>query len=127
MSDVAVYHFSKKGVGQFSSMIVKENLLKLIEDAWKAPPVSTSQSATTGDPILVGKRIQHRFSENKEIVAYTGTVILQVPGFRDWYNVVYEDEPDIVYTDKLMEDYANGNLSIIVGYVCHCIILASTC
>ena len=49
------------------------------------------------------------------IVAYTGTVISQVPGFRDWYNVVYEDEPDIVYTYKLMEDYANGDLSIIVG------------
>ena len=114
-SDAAIYRFSKKGVGQFSSTILKENLLKLIEDAWKAPPVSTSQSATSADPILVGKRIQHKFSENKEIVAYTGTVVSQVPGFPEWYNVVYEDEPDIVYTYKLMEDYANGDLSIIVG------------
>jgi len=88
---------------------------------------TSSVDFPTGDPILVGKQIQHRFSKNKEIVAYTETVILQVPGFRDWYNVVYEDEPDITYTDKLMEDYANGDLSIIVGYVCHYIILASAC
>ena len=32
-SDTSVYHFSKKGVGQFSSTTLKENLLKLIEDA----------------------------------------------------------------------------------------------
>jgi len=61
-------------------MILKENLLKLIEDAWKAPPVSTSQSATTGDPILVGKRIQHRFSENKEIVAFWKRFIRSLSG-----------------------------------------------
>ena len=110
-SDTSVYHFSKKGVGQFSSTILKGNLLKLIEDAWKVtPPISSSP----GDPILVGKQVQHRFSENKEIVLYTGTVVSQVPGFQDWYNIVY-DEPDIVYSYKLMEDYINGDLSIIIG------------
>ena len=111
-SDTSVYRFSKKGAGQFSSTILKGNLLKLIEDAWKAtPPISSSP----GDPILVGKQVQHRFSENKEIVLYTGTVVSQVPGFQDWYNIVYDDEPDIVYSYKLMEDYINGDLSIIIG------------
>ena len=79
-SDTSVYCFSKKGVGPFSSTILKGNLLKLIEDAWKAtPPISSSP----GDPILVGKQVQHRFSENKENVLYTGKVVSQVPGFQD--------------------------------------------
>ena len=90
----------------------REFFFKLIGDAWKAtPPISSSP----GDPILVGKQVQHRFSENKEIVLYTGTVVSQVPGFQDWYNIVYDDEPDIVYSYKLMEDYINGDLSIIIG------------
>ena len=60
--------FSKKGVGQFSSTILKENLLKLIEDAWRAtPPISSSQSAITGDQVLVGKQVQHRFQGTKKL------------------------------------------------------------
>ena len=70
-----------------------------------------------GHPILVGKQVQHKFSENKEIVFYTGTVLSQVSGFQDWYNIVYGDEPDSVYSYKLMEDYANGDLSIIIGWI----------
>ena len=96
-SDTSIYRFSKKGVGQFSSTTLKENLLKFIEDAWKATPsISSSQSAITGDPILVGKQVQHKFSENKAIVLYTGKVLSQVPRFQDWYNIVYDDEPDSV-------------------------------
>ena len=115
-SSSQIHQYIKKGVSQFSSTILKGNLLELTEDAWKATPsISSSQSATTGDPILVGKQVQHRFSENKEIVLYTGTVVSQVPGFQDWYNIVYDDEPDIVYSYKLMEDYVNGDLSIIIG------------
>ena len=99
-------------MGQFSSTTLKENLLKLIEDAWKATPsISSSQSAITGDTILVGKQVQHKFSENKE----TGKVLSQIPGFQDWYNIVYDDEPDTAYSYKLMENYANGDLSIITG------------
>ena len=110
-SDTSVYRFSKKGVGQFSSTTLKENLLKLIEDAWKATPsISSSQSAITSDPILVGKQVQHKFSENKAIVLYTEKVLSQVPGFQDWYNIVYDDEPDTVYGYMLMEDDANGDL-----------------
>ena len=32
-----------------------------------------------------------------------------VPGICNWDNIVYEEEGDIVYTFKLMEDYANRN------------------
>jgi len=39
-------------------------------------------------------------------------VISQVPGFSNWYNIVYE-EGDTVYTFQLMEDYTNGDLEII--------------
>ena len=60
---------------------------------------------------LLAKQVQRRFSENKEIVLYTGTVVSQEPGFQDWYNTVYDDEPDIVYSYKWMEDYINGDLS----------------
>ena len=40
-------------------------------------------------------------------------VISQVPGFPDWYNVVYIEEPDIVYTYKLTDDIKNGDLKLL--------------
>ena len=29
------------------------------------------------------------------------------------YNVVYDNEPDVVYTYKLMEDFLNGDLKLV--------------
>ena len=37
--------------------------------------------------------------------------ILQVPGFREWYNVKYSNDAAI-YTYKLLQDYEAGDLMI---------------
>ena len=45
-----------------------------------------------------------------------GTIISQVPGFGQWFNIVYErgiDVEEVVYTYKLMDDYASGDLVIL--------------
>ena len=64
-------------------------------------------------PVLVGKQIEHRFTENKRLMVYNGTVVSQVPGFSEWYNLVYDNEPEIVYTYKLLEDYHDGDLKVV--------------
>lgn len=40
-------------------------------------------------------------------------MISQVPGFPDWFNVVYTDEPshEIIYSYKLSQDIEKGDLS----------------
>jgi hypothetical protein len=61
---------------------------------------------------LVGKHIKHKFSEDGQLVTYSRRVISQVPGFPNWFNVVYTREPDIVYTFNLSEDLKNGDLHV---------------
>ena len=65
-------------------------------------------------PLLVGKRIEQRFLQNDMPMTYYGRVISQVPGFPEWYNVVYDDEPETVFTYKLSEDYKNGDMKLIL-------------
>ena len=45
-------------------------------------------------------------------VPYLGRVISSVPGYPQWFNVIYCDDP-AVYVYKLAEDYADGDLEII--------------
>ena len=61
---------------------------------------------------LVGKHIKHKFSEDGKLITYSGRVISQVPGFSNWFNVVYTREPDVVYTFNLSEDLKNGDLHV---------------
>ena len=46
-------------------------------------------------------------------MVYTGQVVSRVLGFPEWFNTVYDNEPGIVYTFKLREDIAAGDLEII--------------
>jgi len=62
---------------------------------------------------LVGKRIDQQFNESGKLVTYSGRVVSQVPGFIEWYNIVYDDEPETVYTYKLLDDMKNGDLSLV--------------
>ena len=62
---------------------------------------------------LVGKRIDHQFTEDERLVTYSGKVVSTVPGFPEWFNVVYDNEPDVVYSFKLLEDLKNGDLHIL--------------
>ena len=114
-SDKAVYIFSGTAEGkrkQHSSATLKGNLLVLIEEAHSLQDL-VMQCTDPSIPILVGKRTEHRFTENKKLVVYNGTVVSQVPGFSEWYNVVYDNEPDTVYTYKLLEDYHDGDLKVV--------------
>jgi hypothetical protein len=95
-----VYKFSKKGEGQFNSAKLASHLTQLINSTHHDSPFNS-----TSDPVLVGKSIDHQFIEDGQIV--------QVAGFPEWYNVVYDNEPDVVYTYKLMEDFYNGDLKLI--------------
>ena len=61
---------------------------------------------------LVGKHIKHKFSEDGQLVTYSGRVISQVPGFPNWFNIVYTYEPNVVYTFNLSEDLKNVNLHV---------------
>ena len=70
----------------------------------------TTEAARQGIPLLVGKRIDHTFDNN----TYIGTVISVVPGFPNWYNVHYDDDP-AVYAYNLAEDYRKGDLKIRVN------------
>ena len=110
-SEKTICTFSRMAGGkriQHSPAMLKENLQTLIEAAHSIPPITTCS-----DPILVGKKIAHQFKENKKLVVYNGKVVSQVPGFSDWFNIVYDNEPDTVYTYKLLEDYNNGDLKFI--------------
>ncbi|XP_006822212.1 spindlin-3-like [Saccoglossus kowalevskii] len=38
----------------------------------------------------------------------------QVPGYGEWFNIVYDDD-QAVYTYKLLDDYRDGDLKILVS------------
>ena len=104
--DESIYKFSSKEMGQYNSRLLHENLLKVITDA-----ESSNESTVTS---LTGKYIEHNFQDTEEAIkAYKGRVITQVPGFPDWYNVVYNEESDVVYTFRLKDDIENGDLKIL--------------
>ena len=112
--DKDIFKFSKKGRGQFNSSELRDNLIKLLEAA-KALLTGKShdQCADQRDlSYLVGKHIKHKFSEDGQFVIYSGRIISQVPGFPNWFNVVYNREPNVVYTFNLSEDLENGDLSL---------------
>ncbi|WAQ97077.1 hypothetical protein MAR_029767, partial [Mya arenaria] len=67
--------------------------------------------------ILVGKRVRHRFKENRNgqtVEAwYTGCIISQVPSFPAWFNIVY-DRDEAVYTyHRLDSDIESDDLEIL--------------
>lgn len=107
--DDSVYKFSSKEKGQYNSQLLCKNLLQLITDA-----ESGDTSTSTTSLVLTGKSIEHKFKETDgTIKPYNGKVISQVPGFPDWYNVVYTGEPDTVYTFKLKDDIDSGDLKVL--------------
>ena len=117
-SDKDIYNFSKKECGQFNSQKLRANLIQLIQAAHSISdkstnPQSTQYTPAAGELLLVGKEIDHSFLVDGKLQQYKGKVVSQVPGFGEWYNVVYDEEPGYVYTFKLLEDYRNGDLKVI--------------
>lgn len=111
--DKTVFQFSDKSHGTYSVNKLRDHLTQLVEAAWSVSDTTVEQTRKS-DISLVGKRISHAFLEEGVIVLYTGVVISQVPGFPEWYNTVYDNEPDYVYTYKLLDDYTSGDLKIIL-------------
>lgn len=94
------------------------NVKKLIEDAANKVVSTESRKISNRMPILVGKRIKHTFNEG----TYNGKVISTVPGFQDFYNIIYDHELDsegnitdttAIYTYRLLDDYKDKKLEII--------------
>lgn len=106
-----LFNFSRKlPTGKYEKCTLtelKDNLLTLVHCTLATP---THEIASEGIPLLVNKKIKHKFSDG---VVYKGNVISVVPGFPHWYNVKYEND-SAVYAYNLFEDYKNGDLKIII-------------
>ena len=106
-----IFRFSAKGKRHPISKL-KENPLKLIESAYHGPTTESVKQKI----LLVGKRVKHKFQND----VYFGRVISVVPGFVNFYNIVYDNDvaedgvTKCVYTYKLLEDYKNGDLEIVL-------------
>ena len=111
-SDKDIYKFSTKQKGQLNSKQLRDNLLKLINAAADNPGHTTRSGSPSHSVALVGKYVGHKFNEEEQIVTYNGRVVSTVPGFPEWFNIVYDNEPDVVYSFKLMEDFKNGDLHV---------------
>lgn len=109
-SDKDIYKFSDKTSGNYSVAKLQENLLRLIQSAQTQPLLSNPSNLTS---TLVGKRVLHYFNVDGKLQGFHGYVISQVPGFPEWYNIVYDEEGDIVSTYQLMDDYNSGDLELV--------------
>ena len=107
-SDKDVYKFSTKHKGQLNSKALKDNLLELINAAANQQSSGTESDTPTESSVnQVGKHIDHQFTEDEQLVTYSGKVVSTVPGFPEWFNVVYDNEPDVI-CDRLRENPAYG-------------------
>ena len=88
------------------------NVTKLINE-------SLSQNITNDEyeqnyNMIVGKNVKHKFADGQW---YLGKVISRVPGYKTWYNIVYQredtEETESVYTYELMKDFKNWDLQIL--------------
>ena len=103
---------------------IRDHLFKFIDAAQSVTEGQSVQTTVAHEesvaiPLLVGKTVKH-YMHNEieyggiELVPYTGKVISQVPGFPEWFNIVYKDD-DAVYSYRLVDDYRQNNLEIIPG------------
>jgi hypothetical protein len=108
-SDKSLFLFSSKKKAKTVPELTKQ-VLELIEESKLG---DVGKCTSEGDmPVLIGKNISHKFENG----VYVGRVISIVPGFPNWYNVKYKNDPAI-YVYQLYEDYRSGNMEIIVeGY-----------
>ncbi|CAC5376848.1 unnamed protein product [Mytilus coruscus] len=113
-SDKSYFLFSSKKI-QKTIPELTEQLCKLVDESKSVATVESSSSSQVS--LLVGKTIRHKFTEG----TFIGNVISVVPGFGKWYNVTYDGDP-AVYVYQLQEDYADGNIEIVVRwYTAHAV------
>ena len=96
---------------------MKCHLLKMINAARSVGQFQSVQKTPDNDfltiPLLVGKRVKHLWHTEDGDQWFEGDVISQVPGFPSWYNIKYEEDPK-VYSLRLVDDYKDGSLSLLV-------------
>ena len=121
----SVFNFSKQGKA-FSVDQLTDNLLKLIT-ATSDPEPSVSPSLTKRqrrDPyiqnpeLLIGKTINHTFVTDEstgETGTFRGTIISQIRVGKNktYFNIKYKGFGEKYWTYQLIEDYINGDISII--------------
>ena len=61
---------------------------------------------------LVGKRIRHKWKDDDDERWYFGTILDLVPGTKDWYNIKYDDEEDVLSLNILL-DIERGDLEFV--------------
>ena len=61
---------------------------------------------------LAGKRIKHKWKDEDDENWYYGTILDLVPGTKDWYNIKYDGEEEILSLNILM-DIEKGDLEFL--------------
>ncbi len=111
VADKTLFQVGSKGGGpkykKFTLDELKRNLSTLITMSLRGP---TLEEEIQGKPLLVGKHVRHTFEEG----VWKGYVIGTVPGYPAWYNIYYGRNKK-VYSYKLQDDYAEGDLEILFG------------
>ncbi|KAK6167420.1 hypothetical protein SNE40_021454 [Patella caerulea] len=102
-NDKKVFQFSEKGK-LYTLEQPTTNVKNLISSAL--------QDSSPKDNIFVGEKVVHHQIVDGIRTPFNGLVISSVPGYADWYNVVYEDDT-YVYVYKLNDHYVSGDLNII--------------
>ena len=100
--------FSKDKI-ELSVEQLKTNLKTLVTRAAAVPRAP--------DSYLVGNRVSHQFVVKQQDGSdkhewFTGKVISQVPGYPDWFNILYDDD-EAIYSYRLLDDMADGCLRIL--------------
>lgn len=93
---------------QCSAQQLAEKLKTLVLALHNIPPPEHQDEDRR--PLFVDRIISHTFHDGE----YVGRVISAVPGFPQWFNVIYEGDEAIYNTYKLYDDYASGDLRIII-------------
>ena len=116
------FSFTRKPEGSNRYMNVpwqelRLHLFKFIDAAQSVQEGISVQRTVPEDvvaiPLLKGKAVIHYFIEGAERTPYHGKVISQVPGFPNWFNIKYDGDSSI-YSYRLVDDYKEGNLEIVV-------------
>ena len=95
----------------FSTNKKQKTIPELVKDVKTLIEMSLNITAT-GPSALVGKKIIHTFETEGTRTSFPGKVISVVPGYPEWYNIKYVDDPSL-YVFKIQDDVDAGDLVFI--------------
>ena len=62
---------------------------------------------------MIGKKILHTFELEGIRAPYNGKILGSLPGYPNWYNVVYEEDKEVVYVYDLNTDIESGDPEVL--------------